>query len=94
MVQVDIKSNQIHINTYYQWNNVHTRFVKLVKFMFQYSVLYGEFENEKKKGKKMAFPGGDLNPGFLNKTDAKQFRYSGSSQKTCRRILGFLKIEV
>ena len=43
----------------------------------------------KKKGKKMAFPVGDLNPGFLNKTDAKQFRYTGSFKKTCRRILVF-----
>ena len=32
-----------------------------------YSVLYGGFENEKKKGKKnLTFHSGDLNPGFLN----------------------------
>ena len=36
--------------------------------MFQYSVFYGEYKNEKKKGqKKLTFPDGDLNPGFLNK---------------------------
>ena len=31
-------------------------------FMFQYSVFYGEYENEKKKGQKdLTFPNGDLN---------------------------------
>ena len=36
--------------------------------MCQYSVFYGEYENEKKTGQKnLTFPDGDLNPGFLNK---------------------------
>ena len=34
----------------------------------RYAVLYGEFENEKKKGQKnLTFLDGDLNPGFFNK---------------------------
>ena len=37
--------------------------------MCQYSVFYGEYENEKKTGqKKMTFPNGNLNQGFLNNT--------------------------
>ena len=37
--------------------------------MCQYSVFYRGYENEKKTGhKKLTFPDGDLNPGFLNKT--------------------------
>ena len=37
-------------------------------FMCQYSVFYGEYENEKKTGQKnLTFSNGDLNPGFLNK---------------------------
>ena len=37
-------------------------------FMCQYSVFYGEYENEKKTGQKnLTFLDGDLNPGFLNK---------------------------
>ena len=36
--------------------------------MWQYSVFYGEYENENKMGQKnLTFPDGDLNPGFLNK---------------------------
>ena len=36
--------------------------------MYQYSVFYGEYENEKKTGqKKLTFPNGDLNPRFLSK---------------------------
>jgi hypothetical protein len=36
--------------------------------MCQYSVFYGEYENEKKTvQKKIDLPNGDLNPGFLNK---------------------------
>ena len=35
--------------------------------MFQYSVFYGEYENENKKEQKnLTFPNEDLNPGFLN----------------------------
>jgi hypothetical protein len=41
-------------------------------FMCQYSVLYGEYEKEKKTGRKnLTFPNGDLNPGFLNKFPPK-----------------------
>ena len=37
-------------------------------FMCQYSVFYGEYENEKKTvQKKIDLPNGDLNPEFLNK---------------------------
>ena len=37
-------------------------------FMRQYSVFYGEYENEKKKGQKnLPSPKKDWNPGFLNK---------------------------
>ena len=40
--------------------------------MCQYSVFYGEYENEKKTGQKnLTFPDGDLNPGFLNKFPPK-----------------------
>ena len=40
--------------------------------MFLYSVFYGEYENEKKKGQKnLTFPDGDLNHGFLNKFPPK-----------------------
>ena len=36
--------------------------------MCQYSVIYGDYENEKKMGQKnLTFPDGDLNPKFLNK---------------------------
>ena len=35
--------------------------------MCQYSVFYGEYENEKKTGKKITLPDGDLNPRILNK---------------------------
>ena len=36
--------------------------------MCQYSVFYGEYENEKKMGQKnLSFPDWDWNPGFLNK---------------------------
>ena len=36
--------------------------------MCQYSVFYGEYENEKKTGQKhLTFPNGDLNRRFLNK---------------------------
>ena len=36
--------------------------------MCQYSVFYGEYENEKKTGQKnLTFSDGDLNPGFFNK---------------------------
>ena len=36
--------------------------------MCQYSVFYGEYENEKKTGQKnLTFPDGDMNPRFLNK---------------------------
>ena len=36
--------------------------------MCQYSVIYGDYENEKKTGQKnLTFPDGDLNPKFLNK---------------------------
>ena len=42
--------------------------IKKEYFMCQYSVFYGEYENEKKTGQKnLTFPNGDLNPGFLNK---------------------------
>ena len=37
-------------------------------FMCQYSVFYGEYENEKKTGQtNLTYPNSDLNPGFLNK---------------------------
>ena len=37
-------------------------------FMCLIFSFYGEYENEKKTGKKnLTFPDGDLNPGFLNK---------------------------
>ena len=37
-----------------------------------YSVFYGEYENDNKKGQKnLTFPNGDLNPGFLNKFPPK-----------------------
>ena len=37
-------------------------------FVCQFSVFYGEYENEKKTGQKnLSFPEGNLNPGFLNK---------------------------
>ena len=40
--------------------------------MCQYSVFYGEYENEKKMGQKnLTFPDGDLNPGFLHKFPPK-----------------------
>jgi hypothetical protein len=35
--------------------------------MCQYSVFYGEYENEKKTGKKITLPDGDLHPRILNK---------------------------
>ena len=35
--------------------------------MCQYSVFYGEYENEKKTGQNfLTFSDGDLNPGYLN----------------------------
>ena len=53
-------------------------YIQLVKednkeyFMWQYSVFYGEYENENKMGQKnLTFPDGDLNPGFLNKFPPK-----------------------
>jgi hypothetical protein len=40
--------------------------------MCQYSVFYGEYENEKKMGQKnLTFPDGDLNPEFLHKFPPK-----------------------
>ena len=43
-----------------------------------YSVLYGEFENEKKKGKNnLTFRSGDLNPGFLSIITAHNLNFHG-----------------
>ena len=40
--------------------------------MCQYSVFYGEYENEKKMGQKnLTFLDGDLKPGFLKKFPPK-----------------------
>ena len=63
-------------------------------FMCQYSVFYGEYENEKKTGQKhLTFPDGDLNPGFLNKICI--LREIGSIELTVlrkSRLYQFLKL--
>ena len=45
--------------------------------MLQYLVFYGEFENEKKKGKQIELPRWQLKPEFLNNTGAKPFCVTG-----------------
>ena len=58
--------------------------------MCQYSVFYGEYENEKKTGqKKLTLPNGDLNPRFLNKFPPKYLNFEGDQMN---RAHGSLKI--
>ena len=46
--------------------------------MCQYSVFYGEYENEKKTGqKKFDLPNKDLKPGFLNKFPPQNLNFEG-----------------
>ena len=46
--------------------------------MCQYSVFYGEYENEKKTGQKnLTFRDGDLNPRFLNKFPPQNLNFEG-----------------
>ena len=67
--------NRLHRNkikfvqyTYFYWYLIGKR----RRVICQYSVFYGEYENEKKTGQKnLTFPDGDLNPGFLNKFPPK-----------------------
>ena len=42
-----------------------------------YYVFYGEFENEKKKAKKLTFQSENLNPGFLSIISAHDLNFHG-----------------
>ena len=60
---IEIKLNLFNIPIFNWWKKI-----KKKDFMCQYSVVYGEYENEKKTGQKnLTFPDVDLNPGLLNK---------------------------
>ena len=54
-----------------------------------YSVLYGGFENEKKRGKKnLTFHSGDLKPGVLNNFPALEVRVTRSNPDNFLREIG------
>ena len=57
--------------------------------MCQYSVFYGEYENEKKtEHNNLIFPDGDLNPGFLEQVPTHNLNFE---EDQINRAQGSLK---